>query len=147
MSSIKILSHELDSPFLVEDSSVLKKISYFRKAFFSLNCFDMKPNGLNLFLWHFVFLNYGLEFLHLRPSTVKKLNISQNNLFQYILKLPRSSHMTKLLIVRTSYFFISLVKQHYLIWSNLPSNKKVYCLIKKMPLYENKYRLIIIKAF
>jgi hypothetical protein len=75
-----------------------------RKSFFTLNMFGMKPNGLNPFLQAFLYntfclskTTYSIEKMNINEKTINILNLMQNSLIRYILRLHKSSHMSNML--------------------------------------------------
>jgi hypothetical protein len=86
------------------NSYLVKNFANVRKPFFSLNMFGMKPNGLNPFLQAFLYntfcltkTTYSIELMNINEKTVNLLNVMQNSLIRYMLRLHKSFHMSNIM--------------------------------------------------
>ena len=64
----------------------------------------MKPNGLNPFLRAFLYnslcqskTTYSIELMNINEKTVNVLNVMQNSLIRYMLRLHKSCHMSNIM--------------------------------------------------
>jgi hypothetical protein len=92
------------SPDLNMSEFFIEKFQNVKKSFFSLNSFGFKYNGVNPFLQSFIYKSfcisrilYGFEIMTINKKTLKKLNISQNDLVRYMTGLSRNSHISETL--------------------------------------------------
>lgn len=83
------------------DKFILNKLKLVQKSFFSLYNFGLKPNGLNpntqAFLYKTYCLSkatYALGCIRLSSSTIKAINIIQNNLIRFSLGLQKYTHIS-----------------------------------------------------
>ena len=72
-----------------------------RKTFFSLHGFGMKLNGLNPYLQAFLYKTYclskstyALEIMSLNFKKINELNMSQNFLVRFMLRLNKFNHIS-----------------------------------------------------
>jgi hypothetical protein len=82
----------------------IDKFQNVKKSFFSLNSLGFKYNGVNPFLQSFIYKSfcilrilYGFKIITINKKTLKKLNISQNDLVRYMTGLSRNSHISEIL--------------------------------------------------
>jgi len=103
VKEMKILGYWFDES-LNSNNYIIRSFESVRKSFFSLNMFGMKPNGLNPFLQAFLYntfclskSTYCLELMNLDEKTINLMNVMQNGLVRYMLKLHKSCHMSNIL--------------------------------------------------
>jgi hypothetical protein len=147
VSEMKILGYWFNESMNNNDYLVRNFVAV-RKAFFGLNMFGMKPNGLNPFLQAFLYntfclskTTYSIELMNINKKTINMLNVMQNGLIRYMLKLHKSCQMSNILkslkilninhlICKYKINFVrqldkhSLCKQIYAKISNISMNKK-----------------------
>ena len=83
---------------------LIKNFETVRKSFFALNMFGMKPNGLNPFLQAFLYntfclskSTYSIELMNINEKSLNILNVMQNGIVRYLLKLNKTCHMSNIL--------------------------------------------------
>ena len=82
----------------------INKFQAVKNSYFSLNSFGFRANGVTPFLQAFVYktfcisrILYGFEIMSINKSTLKNMNIAQNDLIRYMTGLSRNSHISNTL--------------------------------------------------
>lgn len=100
---------------------MVEKFEHVRKAFFSLHSFGMKSNGLNIYLQAYIYksyclsrITYSLENMRIDKKYLNEINIMQNTLLRYLLRLNRTAHMSSILKALRLFKFNELYYKHKL---------------------------------
>jgi hypothetical protein len=97
VESLTILGYTFNRNYLKSDKFLISKFNTVRKSFFSLHDFGLRPEGLNPFLQGFINQTFCLSRLLYSIENMcvsKTVNIMQNNLIRYALRLRRNVHMS-----------------------------------------------------
>jgi hypothetical protein len=87
-----------------DNKQMIKNVGKIQRCFYGLSSFGIKPPGLQPEVKAFLYNTYckpmgtyGMGLLKLKPKTLQHINISQNNLMRYTLRIPYKTHIKNLM--------------------------------------------------
>ncbi len=87
-----------------DNKQMIKNVGKIQRCFCGLSSFGIKPPGLQPEVKAFLYNTYckpmgtyGMGLLKLKPKMLQHINISQNNLMRYTLRIPYKTHIKNLM--------------------------------------------------